>query len=60
MKPRDYVESMEPEIPPDTPVPAALIPEIKAAAEEEHREPSQLVGEAVTRYLAERRLFGSD
>lgn len=38
-------------------VPPDLIPEIEAAAEEEHREPRELVSDAVTRYLSERRFF---
>lgn len=36
-------------------VPPDLIPEIEAAAEEEHRHPRELVSDAVTRYLSERR-----
>jgi len=44
----------------DTLVPARLIPEIQAAAAEEHRDPRALVGEAVERYLSERRLFRKD
>jgi predicted transcriptional regulator len=44
----------------DTLVPADLLPEIQAAAEEEHRAPGELVGEAVTRYLSERRWFRGD
>jgi hypothetical protein len=47
-------------IPPDTLVPAGLLPEIQSAAEEEHRAPGELVGEAVERYLAERRWFRRD
>ena len=45
---------------PDTLVPPGLLPEIQAAAEEEHRTPGELVGEAVERYLSERRWFRKD
>ena len=38
-------------------MPPDLLPEIEAAAEEEHRAPSDLVGEALKRYLSERRWF---
>lgn len=48
---------MKSENPQDSLVPAGLIPAIKAAAEEEHRDPRELVGEAVERYLTERRVF---
>jgi hypothetical protein len=41
--------------PTDTLVPPALIPEIQAAAEEDHRAPRELVGEAISRYLEGRR-----
>jgi hypothetical protein len=44
----------------DTLVPSDLIPEIRAAAAEEHRSADELVGEAVARYLAERRWFRRD
>ena len=44
----------------DTLVPSGLLPEIQAAAEEEHRAPGELVGEAVERYLLERRWFRKD
>jgi predicted transcriptional regulator len=44
----------------DTLVPSGLLSKIKAAAEEEHRAPSELVGEAVERYLLERRWFHKD
>jgi hypothetical protein len=44
----------------DTLVPSGLLPEIEAAAEEEHRAPGELVGEAVERYLSERRWFRKD
>jgi hypothetical protein len=44
----------------DTLVPSNLLPEIQAAADEEHRAPSELVGEAVERYLSERRWFRKD
>jgi predicted transcriptional regulator len=46
--------------PSDTLVPSGLLPEIQAAAEEEHRAPGELVGEAVERYLSERRWFRKD
>jgi predicted transcriptional regulator len=51
---------MKTELPPDSLVPAALVPEIEAAAEQEHRDPRELVREAVERYLAERRFFRPD
>ena len=38
----------------DTLVPAELIPELEAAAAEEHRETRAVVGEAVTAYLKDR------
>lgn len=41
-------------------VPANLVPAIETAAEEEHRSPRELVGEAVERYLSERRYFRPD
>ena len=44
----------------DSLVPSGLLPEIQAAAEEEHRSPGELVGEAVERYLLERRWFRKD
>jgi predicted transcriptional regulator len=44
----------------DTLVPSGLLPELRAAAEEEHRAPSDLVGDAVERYLWERRWFRKD
>jgi hypothetical protein len=44
----------------DTLVPAGLLPEIKAAAEEGYRAPGELVGEAIERYLSERRRFRKD
>jgi hypothetical protein len=46
--------------PPDTLVPAHLLPEVQAAADEEHRAPGELVAEAVERYLSERRWFRGD
>ena len=46
--------------PPNTLVPPSLLPEIQAAAEEEHRAPGELVGEAIQRYLSERRWFRKD
>jgi hypothetical protein len=51
---------MKPDTTADTLVPSGLLPEIHAAAEEEHRAPAELVGEAVERYLRERRLFRKD
>jgi hypothetical protein len=39
----------------DALLPPGLLSEILAAAEEEHREPRELVGEAVSRYLEGRR-----
>jgi predicted transcriptional regulator len=44
----------------DTLVPPALLPEIRAAADEEHRAPGEIVGEALERYLRERRWFRRD
>jgi predicted transcriptional regulator len=44
----------------DTLVPSGLLPEIQAAAEEERRAPGELVGEAIERYLSERRWFRKD
>jgi predicted transcriptional regulator len=41
-------------------VPAKLLPAIEIAAREEKRAPSELVGEAVERYLSERRYFRKD
>ena len=41
-------------------LPAGLLAEIEAAAAEEHRPVRELVGEAVERYLAERRWFRRD
>jgi hypothetical protein len=46
--------------PPDNLIPLGLLPEIEAAAEEERREPRELVREAVERYLSERRWFRRD
>ena len=37
-----------------------MLSEIQAAAAEEHREPRELVREAVERYLSERRWFRKD
>ena len=51
---------MKSEVPSDSLVPPALIPQIEAAAQEEHRDPRELVGEAVARYLIERRIFRPD
>jgi hypothetical protein len=44
----------------DTLVPSNLLPEIEAAAEEERRAPGEIVGEAIERYLSERRWFRKD
>jgi predicted transcriptional regulator len=44
----------------DTLVPSGLIPEIQAVAEEEHRAPTDVVGEAVEQYLSQRRWFRRD
>jgi predicted transcriptional regulator len=41
-------------------VPTDLVPAIEAAAAEEHRSPRELVGEAIERYLTERRYFRPD
>ena len=51
---------MKTEAPPDTLIPPGLLLEIQAAAEEERREPRELVREAVERYLSERRWFRKD
>jgi predicted transcriptional regulator len=45
---------------PDDLVPADLMAAIERAAEEEHRSPRELVGEAVARYLSERRYWRKD
>jgi predicted transcriptional regulator len=42
------------------PVPSDLHAAIEEAAAEEHRAPSDLVGEAIKRYLAERHWFRKD
>jgi hypothetical protein len=39
----------------DTLIPPKLLPEIRAAAEEERRAPGELVGEALETYLKDRR-----
>jgi hypothetical protein len=39
----------------DTLVPPGLLPEILAAADEDHRDPGELVGEAIEIYLKNRR-----
>jgi predicted transcriptional regulator len=44
----------------DTLIPPALLAEIEAAAEEEHSTPRELIGEAIERYLSERRWFRKD
>jgi predicted transcriptional regulator len=51
---------MKPESMSDTLIPSGLLPEIQAVAEEEHRAPGELVGEAIERYLSERRWFRKD
>ena len=51
---------MKSKTPPDSLVPADLLPAIRAAAEEERRAPRDLVTEAVERYLSERRWFRKD
>jgi len=51
---------MKTERPADTLVPPGLLAEIEAAAAEEHRPPRELVGEALQRYLSERRWFRKD
>jgi Arc/MetJ-type ribon-helix-helix transcriptional regulator len=38
----------------DTLVPPAMLPEIRAVAQEEHRDPSDVVREALERYMADR------
>jgi hypothetical protein len=43
--------------PADALIPPGLLAEIEAAAAEEHRPVRELVGEAVERYLSERRWF---
>lgn|SRR5258708_7484371 len=49
------LEYMKSETAPDTLVPSRLIPEVRATAEEDHRAPDELVGEAVETYLKNRR-----
>jgi predicted transcriptional regulator len=51
---------MKSDRPHETLVPSSLIAEIQAAAEEEQRTPAELVGEAIERYLSERRWFRKD
>jgi Ni,Fe-hydrogenase III component G len=51
---------MKSEPPSDSLVPPSLIAEIEATAKEERRDPRELVGEAVERYLSERRIFRPD
>jgi hypothetical protein len=48
-------DSMRPENPTDGRLTPDLLVEVHAAAAEEHREPAELVREAVTRYLEQRR-----
>ena len=54
---RCQIEPVETERPGDTLIPRRLLAEIEAAAAAEHRAPRELVGEAVERYLSERRWF---
>jgi predicted transcriptional regulator len=49
-------DSMRSESPADTLVPPDLLDEVQAAADEEHRDPAELVREAVTHYLEQRRM----
>ena len=51
---------MKTERPTDTLIPPGLLAEIEAAAAEEHRAPRELVGEALERYLSERRWLRKD
>jgi hypothetical protein len=51
---------MKTQPPSDTLLPPGLLPELEAAAKEEHRAPSELVAEAVERYLMERRWYRKD
>jgi hypothetical protein len=51
---------MNTKTPPDALIPPGLLPETQVAAAEEHREPRELVREAVERYLSERRWFRKD
>jgi len=44
----------------DSFIPPGLLAEIEAAAAEEHRPVRELVGEAVERYLSQRRWFRGD
>jgi hypothetical protein len=46
---------MKTESAPDILVPPGLLAEVQAAAEEEHREPGDLVRDALERYLREKR-----
>jgi hypothetical protein len=48
-------DGMRSDDPSDTLVPPDLLVEVEAAADEENREPRELVREAVTRYLERRR-----
>lgn len=45
---------------PETLVPPELIPQIEAIAEADRREPREVVGEVLERYLEERRAFPRD
>lgn len=51
---------MKTERPADDLIPPRLLAEIEAVAAEERRPPRELVGEAVERYLSQRRWFRSD
>jgi predicted transcriptional regulator len=44
----------------DALIPPALLAELRVIANEEHRAPGEIVGEALERYLRERRLFRGD
>ncbi len=46
---------MQPKMMSDTLVPSALLPELRAAAEEDHQVPGKLVREALECYLKDRR-----
>jgi len=51
---------MKSERSPESLISPGLLAEIEAAAADEHRPPRELVGEAVERYLSERRWFRPD
>jgi predicted transcriptional regulator len=44
----------------DALIPSALLAELRVVASEEHRAPGEIVGEALERYLRERRWFRGD